>query len=484
MKILLINPPIKNIIESDMPKELESGMDFLPPLGLMYIAAYVKEKTNFDIKLLDCEVEKINYTNIQEKIKEEKPDVVGITTMTFTLIDVIKTAKLIKEVDPNIKIVLGGPHVNIYPEETMNNKEIDFLVLGEGEQPFIDLLGHINDLNALHDIRGLVFRDNDGKVVNTGKRELIMDLDSLPTPARELTPYKKYYSIIAHQNPTTTMFTSRGCPYKCIFCDRPHLGKIFRARSAEDVVKEMEEIEKMGIKEVFIYDDTFTIDRQRVVDICNLILDKQLQLKWDIRARVNTVDEELLILMKSAGCTRIHYGVEAGTKKILTVLRKGITLEQVETAFKLTKKAGIETAGYFMIGSPTETMADIKETIKLAKRMFPDFVHFTVLTPFPATDLYFKGLNENIIKEDYWQKFSKNPQPDFKPPIWDENFTRDELFKILIDAYGQYYLNPKYILRRLKELRSWSALKNNIKAGFKLLSVIIKNTSSEKQKPA
>ncbi len=465
-----------------MPKELESGMDFLPPLGLMYIAAYVKEKTNFDVKILDCEIEKVNYTNIQEKIKEEKPDVVGITAMTFTLIDVIKTAKLIKEVNPEIKIVLGGPHVNIYPEETMDNLEVDFLVLGEGEQPFIDLLNNIHDLDKLKDIRGLVFRDTNKKIVNTGKRELIMDLDQLPMPARELTPYKKYYSIMAHKNPTTTMFTSRGCPYKCLFCDRPHLGKIFRARSAEDVVKEMEKIQEMGINEVFIYDDTFTIDRQRVVNICNLILDKKIKLKWDIRARVNTVDKELLLLMKSAGCTRIHYGVEAGTKKILTVLRKGITLEQVETAFKLTKEAGIETAGYFMIGSPTETMSDIKETIKLAKKMFPDFVHFTVLTPFPATDLYLKGLNENIIKEDYWQKFSKNPQPDFKAPAWEEIFTREQLYKILIDAYGQYYLNPKYIFRRLKELRSWDALKNNFKAGSKLLSVIIKNTFPKDKK--
>ncbi|MFH1456764.1 MAG: radical SAM protein [Patescibacteria group bacterium] len=475
MKILLINPPIENIIESDMPKELESGMDFLPPLGLMYIATYVKEKTDFDIKLLDCEVEKINYTNIQERIRAEKPDVVGITTMTFTLIDVIKTARLIKQVDKNIKIVLGGPHVNIYPEETMSNPEIDFLVLGEGEQPFIDLLKNINDLNALKNTRGLAFRDNDKKIINTGARDLIMDLDNLPIPARELTQYKKYYSIIAKNNPTTTMFTSRGCPYKCLFCDRPHLGKIFRARSAENVVQELEKINKMGIKEVFIYDDTFTVDRQRVVDICNLILKKKIKLNWDIRARVNTVDEELLELMKSAGCTRIHYGVEAGTKKILTVLRKGITIEQVKNAFKWTKKAGIETAGYFMVGSPTENIEDIKQTIKLAKKLFPDYVHFSVTTPFPATELYFKGLKEGVIKKDYWKEFSKNPQPDFEPPAWEENFTRDELFKILIKAYKQYYLNFKYILRRLKELRSWDAIKNNFKAGFKLLSLTLKN---------
>ena len=164
---------------------------------------------------------------------------------------------------------------------------------------------------------------------------------------------------------------------------------------------------------------------------------KNIKLNWDIRARVNTIDKELLKLMKKAGCTRIHYGVEAGTEKILKVLRKGINLQQVKNAFKLTKQAGIETAGYFMIGSPTENLDDIKATINLSKELFPDYVHFYVTTPFPATELYFKGLQDNIIKKDYWKEFSRNPQPGFKPPAWEENFTRDELFKILNYGRGQ-----------------------------------------------
>jgi len=391
--------------------------------------------------------------------------------MTFTLIDVFKTAEVVKNVDQKIKVVLGGPHVNIYPMETINNKNIDFLVLGEGEALFKDLLDNLENVENLKQIKGLVFRDNNGKVVNTGMRELIMNLDSVPNPRRDLLPYKKYYSIIAKKNPTTTMFTSRGCPYRCLFCDRPHLGKIFRARSAENVVAELQQIEHMGIKEVFIYDDTFTINKERVVKICNLILEKNIKLSWDIRARVNTVDKELLRLMKNAGCERIHYGVEAGTEKILKILRKDITLEQIKNAFELTKRAGIETAGYFMIGSPTETMDDIKETIKLAKEIFPDYVHFSVLTPFPATELYFLGLQNGIIKNDYWREFAKNPKLNFKPPAWEENFKREELIKILIKVYRQYYLNPKYIWKRIKELRNWQNVKNNFKAAFRLMKL-------------
>ena len=461
-----------------MPKELESGMDFLPPLGLMYIASYASKHTKNEITILDCPLEKTSYDNLNDKIRQINPDLVGITAMTFTLIDVIKVAKKIKSINPNIKIILGGPHVNIYPEETMANEEIDYIVLGEGEQPFVDLLENIGNTEKLKSVGGLVFRDGTN-IINTGRRAFIADLDQLPFPARELTKYQQYFSIIAQKNPTTTMFTSRGCPYNCLFCDRPHLGKMFRARSADNVIAELEEIKKLGIKEVFIYDDTFTIDRQRVIDICHKIIEKKIDINWDIRARVNTVDEELLMLMKKAGCERIHYGVEAGTEKILKVLRKGITIPMVKEAFRLTKKAGIEAAGYFMIGSPTETITDIRETIKLAKELFPDYVHFTVLTPFPATDLYYKGLSERIIKTDYWRDFSKNPKPGFKPPCWEENFTRDELFKLLITTYQSYYLNPKYILKRIREMRSWDNLKNNFKAGVRLISLIIKSNLSK-----
>lgn len=475
MKILLINPPLTKIIESDMPKELESGMDFLPPLGILYLAGYLLKFTNHQVKILDCPVENISHNEINSKIIEENPDVVGITVLTFSLIDVFLIAKAIKKINPQIKIILGGPHTYIYPEETVANDFVDYAVVGEGEKTLAELLDNFDNKEKLRNIKGLVFKDGD-KIINTGKRDLIMDLDQLPFPARKLTPYKKYYSIVAKKNPTTIMFTSRGCPYQCLFCDRPYMGKIFRARSAQKVVAEFEEIEKMGIKEVFIYDDTFTIDRQRVMDICRLILEKGIKLNWDVRARVNTVDEEMLLMMKRAGCTRIHYGVEAGTEKTLQILRKNITIPMVKTAFALTKKAGIETAGYFMIGSPHETADDIKATIKLAKELFPAYVHFSVTTPFPATDLYFKGLNEGVIKKDYWREFSKNPRPDFLPPAWEENFSRDELFSMLIAAYRSYYLSPRYILRRISELRSWDNLKNNFRAGIKLLKLVIRNS--------
>ena len=470
MKILLINPPSFNTITSCLPKTLDEGRGFTPPLGIMYIAAQIEKETSHQVEILDAQVDELTYEQLKTEIEKRKPDVVGITTMTFTLIDVIKTAKIIKEINPNIKIILGGPHVIIYPTETINIKEVDFVILGEAETVIKPLLDNINNLDELEKVKGLVFKKN-GKIINTGRSDLIKNLDDLPFPARHLTPYKKYYWALSPYRPITTMFTSRGCPYQCLFCDRPQLGKNFRPASAKRVVDEMEECQKMGIQEIFIYDDTFGVDRKRVLDICADIIKRGIKIAWNIRTRVNTVDEEVLTALKKAGCQRIHYGVEAGTQKILNVLKKGITLEMVEKAFKLTRKAGIQTAGYFMIGSPTEAEKDVMETIKFMKKLKADYMHITVTTPYPATGLYEMALREKVLEKDYWLEFAKNPTPAFVPHIWDKEMPREKLFYLLKKAYRSFYLRPSFILNKIIHLKSKDELIRKAKAALNLFKI-------------
>ena len=479
MKIILINPPSLNTISSNVPEVLEQDVGFIPPLGLMYVAAYLEKHTNHEIKIIDCRVEKMDYKTLEDRIKQENPDVVGITALTFTLIDVLKTLKIIKSINKDIKTVLGGPHVNIYPEETINIPEVDFLILGEGEAPCKELIDNINNEKKLKTITGLVFQAENGKIYNTGSRPLLQNLDQLPFPARHLTPYKKYYSVLAKKSPVTSMFTSRGCPFKCLFCDRPHLGKMFRARSAKNVVDEMQQIAEMGIKEIFIYDDTFTVNRTRVVDICQEILKRNLKISWDIRARVDTVDKELLKLMKQAGCVRIHYGVEAGTQRVLDVLRKGITIEQVKKAFSLTRKQGIYSLAYFMMGAPTETREEVEQTIKLAKKLKPNFVHFAILTPYPATAAYALGLEQKVLPFDYWKKFAKNPEKNFQPYFWEKELSRDELVKLLKKAYFSFYFRPRYIVEQLTELKSFKELVEKAGIAFKLFIYKFKKNKNQ-----
>lgn len=470
MKILLINPPSENELHGNNPSIIEEERGYNPPLGILYIAGYLEKHTNFKVEVLDTQAEEIGYDRLKDAILAKQPDVVGITAMTFTLIDVIKVINLIKSMRPEIKVVLGGPHVHIYPEETINIPGVDFLVLGEGEVTFKELIENIDNPARLRSIPGLVFKEN-CKVINTGARPLNENLDSLPFPARHLTPVQKYSSLMARRIPITTMFTSRGCPYRCTFCDRPHLGKNFRARSAMNVVDEMEECVKLGINEFLIYDDTFTIDRQRVIDVCNEIKRRKLNIGWDIRARVNNIDRELLKKLKEANCERIHYGVESGNPEILKILNKGITVDRVRTTFKETKEAGISVLAYFMIGCPKETRKEIMETIAFAKELKPDFVHITIFTPFPATEIYKTGIKDGIIKEDFWREFAKNPVPGFQPKCWEENFTREELQELIVYAYKSFYTRPSYILRRLTHIRSIGEFKRMARAGLKVFGM-------------
>lgn len=468
MDILLINPPAENEIMGNNPAIIEEERGYNPPLGLLYIAAYLEKHTQHHVEILDTQVEELGYEQLRHTIAQKRPNVVGITAMTLTLIDVMKTVCTVKEVDKDIKVVLGGPHVHIFPVETINLPGVDYGVLGEGEVTFRELVDNLHRPEALKEIKGLVFRDGD-QIVSTGMRDLTQDLDELPFPARHLTPYWKYSSLLAKRSSITTMITSRGCPYRCTFCDRPHLGKRFRARSPRDVVDEMEACTQLGIYEFLIYDDTFTVDAKRVADICQEVQNRGLDVGWDIRARADTVTPEMLRALRAAGCERIHYGVEAGTDKILKVLNKQITMDQVREVFRWTKQAGISVLAYFMIGAPTETRGDILQTIEFAKSLAPHYVHITILTPFPGTQIYLDGLAQGVFEEDFWQHFAANPTSDFRPCYWEKDLSAAELIELLEYAYKSFYLRPGYIVRQALQVRSVGELLRKARAGLKVL---------------
>jgi len=470
MRVLLVNPPQKNLITNNIPAVVDEERGYNPPLGLLYVAAYARKNTPHEIRVLDAVVEELDYPELKRRIEAERPDVVGVTATTFTLVDAVEIIRAVKEINREIAVVLGGPHPYIYPEESINLPGVDFLVIGEGEAAFSGLLNNLRDPAALKNIRGLVFREGDA-VVNTGPPPLVDDLDSLPFPARDLTPYGRYNSLIAKTQPVTTMITSRGCPYRCLFCDRPHLGKRFRPRSARNVVDEMEACKDMGIREFLIYDDTFTVGKARVMEICKEITGRGLKVGWDVRARVDTITQEMLVAMKGAGCERIHYGVEAGSPEVIETLRKGITLEQVRRVFRQTKEAGISTLAYFMIGSPGETRTQMEESLRLAGELNPDYLHLSITTPFPETDLYRLGFEKGVLKDDYWREFARSPRKGFVPKVWEEHLNRDELVDLLHRGYKGFYLRPGYILKRLLRVRSFSDLKAKARAGLKVFRI-------------
>jgi len=469
MRVLLLAPPSTHMLQSAVPEIVDVETGAYPPLGLLYVAAFAEKSGSHTVAVLDANLEKLSAAEIGEAVRRQSPDIVGIQALTFTLIDVILAAKAIKGVQPKTPVVLGGPHVYLYPEETMEIAEVDYLILGEGEEPFAQLMDTLESGGDLAKVPGLVWRQN-GQIVKNPLPPLVRDLDRLPHPARHLVPYERYYSALSRETPITTLMSSRGCPYHCIFCDRPHLGKSFRARTAQSVVEEMALCAGMGIREIFFYDDTFSIDRKRVIEICEKIRERGLKVAWDIRARVNTLDEEVLDRLAEAGCARVHLGVEAGTPEIIRVLRKGIDLDQAKRVFAMAAERGITTLAYFMIGNPTETRSQMEQTLAFAMGLRTDFVHFAVTTPYPGTELYRMGLERGVLPRDYWREFARNPQPGFRPMLWEEVLSRDELLVLLDRAYKSFYRRPGYLLRRTLKVRSWSEFMRQLRAGWKLLT--------------
>lgn len=442
MNLLLINPPNKNTIEANLPKYVDDNRGNIPPIGLLYLAAMVQQKTRWNIAVCDMAA--------GDELVMAKPDIVGITATTFTLLDALDTAQQVKQKWPDAKVILGGIHPTIYPMETVNLPWVDYVVTGEGEEVLPGLLNEI--------VKGTAPKITRGNPP---------DIEKLPIPARDLIRQTRYYSSLGSSKYLATMFTSRGCPYQCLFCHRMTMGKTFRARAAAQVVNEFQDIAGAGIHEVLIYDDTFTVNRQRVVDVCNELIDLRLGITFDIRARVDNVDKELLHLLKLAGCNRIHYGVEASNDRILERLRKGITIKQVRQAFKLTKDTGIETLAYFIIGSPGETVEDILHTIDFAKELKPDYCHFAVMTPYPATPLYNEGLREGLYN-DYWLEFAKHPRPDFVAPYWPE-IDREILRVLLNKAYSSFYWRLGKVTIELMKTKSIRQLAKKSRSAIKML---------------
>jgi radical SAM superfamily enzyme YgiQ (UPF0313 family) len=471
MQVLLINPPAENLVKTFAPEALTEEMGFYPPMGLLYVAAGVKQAhgDRFQIEVLDTQVERMDSARIERFIAERRPDVVGISCMTFLLIDALKVARLAKRVDPKIHVVIGGAHPTIYPEEMASQPDIDSIVIGEGEHAFAELLPALEEGRSLSGIAGVGFKENGRVVINPG-RDFIRDLDSLPFPDRGLLPTERYYNVLGDSKVTmTSLLTSRGCPFKCTFCTNKD-GKICRMRSPENVVREIEACFAQGITDFDIIDDTFTINKKRAMAIAELILERGLKITMDLRARVDTVDQELLDKLAEAGCNRIRFGVESGDPGVLENIQKGITLEQIRKAYPMARKAGMVTFAYFMLGMPGETELEIKKSLKLAKELRPDFAQFLIFTPFPATLSYEEGMRKGILKDDYWREFSAHPTEDFVAQWWTENFTHEELEKWQKKVHLSYYYRPAYVWSQLRQVRSFKEFLRKARIAVRMIT--------------
>jgi len=469
-KILLINPPITG--------EFSAGIFTIKsPLGLAYIAAYL-EKQEFEPQILDCmayynEMKKIedksriglSEEKIIEKIKEFNPDIVGISC-SFSIYekDSFRIAEIVKE-NCDACVVFGGAHSSANPQSVLKNKNVNLVVKGEGEIVFFNIAKNFHRKRKMDSIPGTILMKNNKLKINKDA-EYIKDLDEIPFPARHLLPMKKYLehpqnSIGNMRTPTTEIITSRGCPFNCIFCSIHTVwGRKWRARSAKNVVDELENLYKeYGIKEFRFFDDNITWDKKRMVEICDEIIKRKLDIRWDTPngIAIATLNEEVLRKMKKAGYYKIIMGIESGSKKTLKFMRKPVSLKHAKKIIKICNKLGIWTWSTFVIGFPDETKEDIQKTIDFAKNSGLNFATFYVAQPYQGTEMYNIYEKKGLLKKGL-QKNSSVTHTQYNT----NNFTAEELRELQKKAYSIFIRHR--IISYFNPLKLYNEFLNRIKS--------------------
>lgn len=467
MRILLIYPRYGTEVSS-LAKLLETK---IPPLGLAYLASALEERGH-QVKIIDAEAEKIDFEELGKRAKEYKPGLIGISTATLIFKKTREVAGYLKKIIPQTPIVVGGPHLSSFPIITLEFNEFDFGIAGEGEITICELAEALEDKRKFEEVKGLVFRQGE-KIIKTEPREFISNLDILPFPAWHLLSLEKYHDILTKRKRFATMISSRGCPFNCIYCDPEcRMGKKFRVRSPENLIKEVELLyNKYQTREICFYDDTFTVDKERVIKFCQELIKKELDLVWECRTRVDCVNEDLIKIMKRAGCYRIRFGIEAANENILRILKKGINKEQIRYAFSWCKKYGIETFAYFMLGCPEETKETVEESINLALEINPDYVMFSPTLLHGQNTELFKWASENgYIKSDYWTRWLKGENLETFPVLDTEKLKKEEILHYTQIAYRKFYFRPIFIWKMLKKCKNFKTLKEYSLIALSLLS--------------
>lgn len=450
--VVLVNPPITEAQRRGPIGPVIRNLYFnSPPLGLAYLAA-VLEREGIPVRLLDAAVEGLRPEETVALIRGWEPDIVGITSTTNFFCNALDLAQSLKVAWPSVRILIGGPHVTSNARQVLAHSCFDVGVVGEAEITLVELLRTLADLGRLEDVPGLVFRRN-GRVIETGRRPLIQDLDALPMPARHLLPLSRY---VPQPNdgpflPKFAMITSRGCPYECIFCDHSVFGSSYRSFSACRIVDEMEHlVTHYGAADIAFVDSLFMPTVKRVDDITEEILRRRLKVHWTCTIRANVATRDTLQRMKEAGCWRVRIGIEAGDPAVLRFIQKRITREQIVRVVRDAYDLGLHPKAFFMIGHPTETEAAIRESIAFAKSLPLTDITVQINTPLPgAPQSAFIQKYGTIITTDH-ERYSF-----WEPVFVPSGLTRESMDRLYRSFYRSFYFRPITIWRHLRMIKSW-----------------------------
>ena len=477
MRVCLVNPPRIHPKSWGKPSVYQ-------PLGIAYVAAFLERQHK--VRIIDAptegwrNLEQIDETKyrvglenreIADRIRRWTPDVVGINIpFSGWSKAAFEVASTIKSIDKDIITVLDGQHPSARPVDCLAHPNIDFVVIGEGEHTMLELVGALEKgiMRDLKKIRGIAFIKNGEKVI-TPPRPAIQDLDSLPFPARHLLPMDTYFAAVKEnpirgviRKPWAITITSRGCPYNCVFCSiHAVYGKKWRGRSPENVVDEIEQlVDTYHIKQIDFYDDNMTLNKKRVETICDLVVERGLDIEWYVPTgvRADTLDENLLTKMRASGCKGLRIAPESGVQRVVDqIIKKNLNLKEVEKAVVLAKKVGIKVGCFFVLGLIGETKEDIEESINYAyklRELGADSFHFSIATPLYGTELYEQAKRGGFLRDGFSDEALAAAEPLIETP----EFTADDLHELCARAN---LVNPTFT--RDKLLRAIRDPKKTIK---------------------
>jgi len=468
MKIILAIHTVDNRVYMGRTYSMRFADNFIPSLGLGYIAA-VLVKMGHEVRIHNPVVpDKVE--RIADAVREWRPDILGLSLFTPHIRSVGSLLEILENTGRKPFTIAGGPHTSALPEETLRRYPIDIGVFGEGEETLSDIVKRLENGNGgLESIPGTVCRSN-GIVIKNRARPLIQPLDSIPPPARDLMPPLKTHRptpASIRKLPLAVMLTSRGCPYKCAFCDRAVFGASYRTHSPEYVLNEMREVTgKYGAREIRFFDDDLAIDRNRAAAIAEMIVSRGMKIPWTCNLSAKAADPELFRLFRKAGCWQVLFGLESGSDRILKKLKKHTSTSTSERAVRLALESGLRVRADFLVGTPGETIGEMWETVSFAIKLNVDFAHFNKFVPFPGTEIH-----NSLLKEgrefNYDENWSDTDISNivYLPDGVDINEYRDFLRK----AYITFYLRPSYILRRLSRIRTWTEFASHVKGMLALI---------------
>jgi anaerobic magnesium-protoporphyrin IX monomethyl ester cyclase len=481
LRVLVLNPPsrqtenvIRDVLYGCWCNGKRIGGGTVPPFGLLSMATAIRD-AGFEVTFLDAMGEHLPLRFVVDKAIEY--DVVVCSTSTMTVNEDCMTLQELKQANPALRSAIFGSHATFMPEHTLAKGGVDFIIRQEPEFAVRDLLRAMakNDGSEFRAL-GIGYKDAEGQSVMTADYPFIENLDDLPIPDVDMLPKNvEWFNPIVRQMPYVTTFASRGCPAKCTFCTAPYFyGANIRYKSVDRMVAETKYYLSKGFKELYFRDETFTANKAFVMAYCQRIIDEGLKFTWIANARVVTVDEEMLLLMKKAGCHLVKFGVESGVQELLDNVRKGIRLEDTRKAFKLMHQVGIDSHAHMMLGIPGETEATIDQTLRFIKEIDPTTVTFGICTPYPGTPLY-----DEVAKVH--PEIRDGSDSDLgalhKKGLFNSLYTElesDSLEGAIKRAYREFYARPKYIMESIGRIKSTQDVKRVLKAGTKVLDFAVR----------